>query len=293
EDKGLTWTEIIGINYLSAAQAAYTWGLAAFNIDETIWCAATTADGDTAFVFRSYDAGLTWDSFRVPTDVNVVYPRAIAFTDLNNGMMANEDGVVAKSVDGGATWTVTNKPDTSAACWVNGLVAIPNSNIIVAMDDIGAFYTTDLGATWGKFDLPAEAVGENFIGGVFLNKDWGYFFILSGKYLRFEHQETEVALRPGENMPINFNLSQNYPNPFNPTTTITFSVPQIERVSLKVYNLMGAEIKTLVDGVISVGSHSVIWDGTDNFGQKVTSGLYLYTLQIGNQQIAKRMVLVK
>jgi len=60
-----------------------------------------------------------------------------------------------------------------------------------------------------------------------------------------------------------------------------------------VYNLMGEEIKTLVDGVVSVGTHSVTWDGTDNYGQKVTSGLYLYTLQIGNQQMAKRMILVK
>ncbi|MCI0495863.1 T9SS type A sorting domain-containing protein [candidate division KSB1 bacterium] len=96
-----------------------------------------------------------------------------------------------------------------------------------------------------------------------------------------------------KSVPKNFELEQNYPNPFNPATTITFSVPQPEKVTLKVYNLMGEEMKTLLDGVVSVGSHSVIWDGTDNFGQKVTSGLYLYTLQIGNQQIAKRMVLVK
>ena len=291
-DKGATWTEITGINYLNAAYAIYTWGLAACTIDQNIWCSATNMEYNEAFVFRSFDAGVNWESFTIPSDVIDRHPRAITFADLNKGMIADRGGKVVKSMDGGATWAVTNKPDTSADSWVNGVAAIPNSDIIIGMDDLGVYYTNNLGTTWGAINLPAD-LDDDFIGGVFSSKDFGYVFTYGGKVLRFENQITGVAERPVVSRPIDFQLSQNYPNPFNPTTTINYTVPATERVALKVYNLMGEEIKTLVDGVVSVGTHSVTWDGTDNYGQKVTSGLYLYTLQIGNQQMAKRMILVK
>jgi photosystem II stability/assembly factor-like uncharacterized protein len=293
EDKGDTWTEIAGIDYLNAAYGYYTWGLAMCNVGESIWCAATTMEYDSSFVFRSYDAGVTWESFRIPNDVIATYPRSIAFTDNYNGMIADRRGNVVKSTDGGATWTVTHKPDTASSCFVNGVVAIPNTSIIVALDDIGVYYTPDLGATCGKMNTPEATKDDNFVSAVFLNKDFGYIFSYGGKVLRFENQVTGIAERPSEHKPTDFVLEQNYPNPFNPTTTIAFSVPQTQKVTLKVYNLMGEEIKTLVEGNVSAGNHYVNWDATDNSGQKVTSGLYLYTLKIGNQKLTKSMIFLK
>lgn len=292
-DKGATWTEITGIDFLNSAYAYYTWGLAGCTVGSNVWFAATNMEYVGSYIFRSSDLGVTWESFEIPTDVIASYPRAIAFADNDNGMIADRRGNVVKSTDGGATWMATNKPDTSADCWVNGVVAIPNSNVILAMDDIGVFYTTNLGATWGKLNTPPETVGDNFTAGVFLNKDFGYFFTYNGLVLRFENQITAISERPVNNIPKDFVLDQNYPNPFNPTTTIAFNLPQTEKVTLKVYNLMGEEIKTLVDRSLVQGRHLVQWDGTDKVGNKVTSGTYLYLLRIGHQQLSKKMVFLK
>ena len=294
EDKGDTWTEITGIDYLGAAYGYYTWGLASCNVGESIWCAATNMEYDSSFVFRSNDAGVTWESFKIPKDVIATYPRAIVFTDDNNGMIADRRGNVVKSTDGGATWAVTNKPDTASSSWVNGVVAIPNTNIIVAMDDIGVYYTTDLGATWGKMNTPTETDADYFVSGVFLNNNFGYFFTDGGLVLRFENQLTGISERHHENIPADFHISQNYPNPFNPTTTINYYLPTNKRISLKVYNSLGQEIKTLVNGEIKQkGHHKIQWDATDNAGNRVASGMYIYTLKYGNFQVSKRMTLLK
>ncbi len=295
EDKGATWNEIFGIDYMQAAYSYYTWGVAGCNIGQYMWVSATPTTYVGSFVFRSKDGGLTWDSFSIPSDIIASYPRAIAFSSENNGMIADRRGNAVASVDGGATWYKTNKPDTSADSWVNGVVHVPNSNIILGMDDLGVYATTDLGATWGRLNTPQALTdaGIYFTAGVFLNKDFGYVFGDKGTILRFENQLTGVTTRPGSNLPENFQLSQNYPNPFNPSTTITYTLPANEQVSLVVYNLRGEVIKTLVEGMMTEGSHAIKWDGTDNSGQKVTSGLYLYLLKSNNHQIAKRMILVK
>lgn len=94
-------------------------------------------------------------------------------------------------------------------------------------------------------------------------------------------------------VPVNFSLKQNYPNPFNPVTNISYSLDQTEKVELKIFNLQGKEVKTLVIGTRAAGSHVTQWDATNNLGQKVTSGVYLYTLKVGNVLESKRMILVK
>jgi hypothetical protein len=86
----------------------------------------------------------------------------------------------------------------------------------------------------------------------------------------------------------NFNLFQNYPNPFNPGTTITYSLPQKNNVSLKVYDVLGREIANLVDAMQEAGSHSVNFNAS-----KLASGLYIYTLRSGNNIISKKMMLMK
>jgi flagellar hook assembly protein FlgD len=73
-----------------------------------------------------------------------------------------------------------------------------------------------------------------------------------------------------------FQLFQNYPNPFNPVTTIKYNVPEKARVSIAVYNTLGQKIKTLVDKNITVGNYKVTWNGQDDFGNKVSSGVYFY-----------------
>lgn len=95
--------------------------------------------------------------------------------------------------------------------------------------------------------------------------------------------------------PLSFAIAGNYPNPFNPSTTIQYTIPEkvTNRVSLEVYDLRGALIKTLVDQVISPGNHSVIWNGADENGNKVSSGLYLYKLQAGDFKMSNKMMLMR
>ncbi len=94
--------------------------------------------------------------------------------------------------------------------------------------------------------------------------------------------------------PKDYNLAQNFPNPFNPTTSIEYTIPLVKQVTVKVYNLMGQEVKTLLDNKFkAAGTHRIVWDGTDNSGNVVASGNYIYSLEVGNVKHTKRMTLVK
>ncbi len=96
-----------------------------------------------------------------------------------------------------------------------------------------------------------------------------------------------------EKIPIEFSLEQNYPNPFNPTTRISYSLPQNSFVTLKIYDMLGREVRTLVNQNINAGKISVDWNGDDNFGMKVSSGAYIYRIIAGDFVATKKMLLIK
>jgi len=96
-----------------------------------------------------------------------------------------------------------------------------------------------------------------------------------------------------KSQPTGFNLNQNYPNPFNGTTVIQYVVPQSSYTHLNIYNINGQLVKTLIDHRMSQGFHSVYWDGTDNLGESVSSGLYLYSLKTSESQLSKKMLYLK
>ncbi|MBT3179859.1 MAG: T9SS type A sorting domain-containing protein [Candidatus Marinimicrobia bacterium] len=88
-------------------------------------------------------------------------------------------------------------------------------------------------------------------------------------------------------------LHQNYPNPFNPTTTIQYDLPEDSQVNIVIYNIKGREIKTLVNHQQNAGFKSVVWDATNDLGQPVSAGVYLYRISAGDSQSVKKMVLLK
>ena len=90
-----------------------------------------------------------------------------------------------------------------------------------------------------------------------------------------------------------FSLSQNYPNPFNPSTTIEFELVKPARAIVRVYNALGEVVRTLVDRQLAVGTHRVVWDGRNDHGREVASGVYLYRLTAGGVTQEKKMVLVR
>jgi hypothetical protein len=96
-----------------------------------------------------------------------------------------------------------------------------------------------------------------------------------------------------DQLPEKFALKQNYPNPFNPTTNISFDLAKAGQVKLTVFNTLGQKIRTLVDKQMSAGRYEIQWDGTNNVGAKVASGIYLYRIEADNFVTTKKMMLMK
>ena len=94
-------------------------------------------------------------------------------------------------------------------------------------------------------------------------------------------------------IPREFTVSQNYPNPFNPSTKIDFFVAAKVNIKLVIYDLLGRQIRTLVDGIVAAGPQSVSWDGRDTQGTTVSSGVYFYCVEHRSQRLAKQMMLIK
>jgi hypothetical protein len=99
--------------------------------------------------------------------------------------------------------------------------------------------------------------------------------------------------------PVRFALEQNFPNPFNPSTNIKYSLPVDADVELRIFNILGQEVKTLVDQISKAGFYNVEWDGKDNLNQRVASGIYIYSFyakSLDGQQNFNRvmkMILIK
>jgi len=100
-------------------------------------------------------------------------------------------------------------------------------------------------------------------------------------------------LKDVRQVPSDFELSQNYPNPFNPETKIKFQLPIASKVILKVYNMLGQEVRTLVDSDMRAGYHSVVWDGRNDMGIQVASGVYIYRIKAAKYVTSRKMVLLK
>ncbi len=102
-----------------------------------------------------------------------------------------------------------------------------------------------------------------------------------------------VSTNPSGSLPKEFSLAQNYPNPFNPTTQISFDLPVSSNVELVVFNVLGQEVKTLVNEEMPAGTHLVTWDGRNASGSSVASGLYFYRISADKFSASKKMLLMK
>ena len=90
-----------------------------------------------------------------------------------------------------------------------------------------------------------------------------------------------------------YSLHQNYPNPFNPTTQIQYDLPEEQSVTIAIYDVMGRNIRTLMNTNQTAGYHSVRWDAKNDIGEGVAAGMYIYTIQAGEFRATKKMVLLK
>ena len=138
------------------------------------------------------------------------------------------------------------------------------------------------------FDLQGPIESVRFGG------DLSATFYLDDVRLTTSAAQLATAVEEGEAavLPTAFALEQNYPNPFNGGTLIRFALPRAQEVELAVYNLLGQKVATLVEGQGQVGRHVVSWDGRDERGHTLASGLYLYRLRAGTEEIATRKLIL-
>lgn len=108
-----------------------------------------------------------------------------------------------------------------------------------------------------------------------------------------ENAPLDVVEQVDGTLPKKFELYQNYPNPFNPSTTIRYDLPTRSHVRLQIFNLLGQDVTTLVNTTQSAGSYKAEWNGRDQNGQPVASGVYFYRLTIDNKSYSRKMVLLK
>jgi hypothetical protein len=156
-----------------------------------------------------------------------------------------------------------------------------NTNTLYIGTDVGIMYSTDLGGTWNILgtgfptsvpchDLTLHEPTRTLVA-------WTH----GRSAFRISLPPTVSVANEGTN-PGAIHLSQNYPNPFNPTTIISYQVSAVSRVSLKIYDMLGAEVATLVDETKSPGTHEATWNATG-----LASGVYLYQLKAGGFSDAK------
>ncbi len=178
-------------------------------------------------------------------------------------------------------------------------------------DDYDAFGTLNLpNASFGALRVRATTVEKVYLGGTLSGGDTIYtisWLTESGNQLSvvvgalssgsvsvnsislvIVGSTPATLVKAPAQLPGNFTLSQNYPNPFNPSTQIQFSVPRAGFVSLKVYDMLGREVATLVHQELTPSSYSITWNASN-----VASGVYLYKLDAGNYSVTKKMVLMK
>lgn len=107
----------------------------------------------------------------------------------------------------------------------------------------------------------------------------------------------ELQRRPtnveSNQLPSSYNLHQNYPNPFNPRTTIRYSLPEKKLVRIKIYDILGREVRVLVNETKSAGEHQAIWDGRDNIGKVIASGVYFYRIETDAFRKTSKMLFIQ
>jgi len=169
------------------------------------------------------------------------------------------------------------------------------ANIILGTSN-GGYISRDSGNNWDKVLL--EGISEN-------NPQLDFYDILGDKlFLRASEQyagnnaywgklQNISSLEPGKELPDGFKLAQNYPNPFNPSTILEYTLPEKSDVRLIIYDIKGNTVTEWNYPGQNAGSYSVVWDGYNKDGNKISTGIYLYQITAGKYSQAKKMMFIK
>ena len=225
-------------------------------------------------IYRSSDGGLTW----TPGATTFANSYSVAFSDANNGISGSDTGPVDKSTNGGAAWSLVpgNMTTSDFSVWAN-----PGSQEYWCTSGSTVMYSSNFGTAWSAspkngYTSTQQANDVNMV--KIGNNLYGWMVGNTGTIVRFVRTVTGITEVPAP-LPTVFALSQNYPNPFNPTTQIKYDLPEQATVVLNIYNVLGQEVATLANAEQSAGFYTVTWDGKNNFGNQVSSGVYFYRFE--------------
>ncbi len=200
--------------------------------------------------------------------------------DKDSSTVLQHDGLLLNNSSDDET-TMDGQPDWMAHAWGNDFIEVGMSLRTLKMyyktkTGVDYFNEGDVIGICGMNETPVD--------------DWAVDMTTRG-----EMSVTVVGVNDNQpSLVVNeFALNNNYPNPFNPTTNITFSVPNMSKVSLVVYNTLGQKVRTLVNNQTLSGNQTAVWNGTNEFGSSVPSGIYYYRMESGSSSVTKSMVLLK
>ncbi len=286
---GNTWTECYRVQSFNAFRDIYF-------LDSSNGIAVGTKSVDSltydGIIVTTHDAGASWTEIDMP-GLNV----SDAFWDSTAEYVVVGDSAAGSSLlrsdDGGSTWET---PFRVSNALLNGIRFAKGTDIAMLFgENIQSqawspfiIETPDGGTTWRVPDVDS-ASGAYLAGGQLLNENVGFICgQSSGQALILHTTNGGVSAAPIGTIKPTYKLSQNYPNPFNPSTTIRFAVPELGFVSLKIFNILGVEIATLVSEQLAPGSYSKQWNGSE-----FASGVYYYRLQAGTHLETKKLLLLK
>jgi photosystem II stability/assembly factor-like uncharacterized protein len=267
-NNGETWSEV---NYGLANKNVRTLG-----VKDTRLYAGTWGGG----VYLSDDMGASWTQSN--KGINKLFIYSVA-ADGSNVYLGNDDGVYI-SLDGGFSWNLENNGLTNT--YIRALIII-HPNLIVATSGQGVFASMNTGGLWTPAD---SGLTDGYTYCLAVNGSTLFAGALDGEIWRRPLSEvvTGIMEKYKGNIVKNFKLDQNYPNPFNPSTTISYQIPQNEFVTLKVYDITGRVIQTLVNENKSAGKYDIKFEGNN-----LSSGIYLFRLKAGEYTSIKKMILMK
>ena len=285
--RALEWGETLGADIMTAS------------LGYTDWYIQDDMDGNTAITTKAVDIAVAhgivcvvsagnennnnWGTIVAPADADSVISVGALGVDPDNNVY------IASFSSRGPTADGRTKPEV-CAMGVNTFRALGN----------GSSYYTGNGTS---FAAPLVAGAAALI--LNANPDWTPMMVREALMMTASHSDrpdntygwgivdTWAAINyTGGNNFLKPELKQNYRNPFKTSTTIKYKLLQSAKVKLKIYNIIGQEIVTLVDKFEPSGTKTVVWNGRDANDQKVSSGVYIYTLTVGETQISNKMVLI-
>ena len=232
--------------------------------------------GTDSRIFYSSNNGTIWEA----VNSGLVDTSVSSFAVVGTNVYACTRGSIILSTNNGTSWS-SLKQNLPANTQVNSLVASETN--LFAGTDAGVFLSGDGGNNWmpvneGLTNLYISSVA---VGGTNL-------FAVSGTVWRRPLSEMITTVGAEEILPKEFALEQNYPNPFNPSTKISWQLPVSGQVTLKVYNVLGREVSTLVNEYRQAGSYEVDFNASE-----LPSGVYFYRLKAGEFTATRKMILIK